>query len=242
MNKIIHFDEITSTNDYLKDNYNKLPNYTICYADYQTKGRGRINRKWQANKGDNITMSVLINDKQLIESVSFIPCITLQIAVSVHKVLSQYVSNLKIKWPNDLLVDGKKLCGILTEGISTSNCIEAIISGIGINVNQENFVEELINNTTSVCIETNKKFEIKDLIVELSKKITDDLNSFFLNNYSSIDYLKEHLFGINEMVSFYRNNEIETGTIIDVNNDGSLKLNVNGKNIDVESGEIKIIR
>ena len=124
--KHIHFEEIDSTNTYLKKEYQNLDNLTFVTADYQSSGHGRYDRKWSANKGDNVLLSYLIKDKNIIEHFSYMSMFT---AVVIIKYLEDKgLTNVSIKWPNDVYVNGKKIAGILLEG----NIPNYVVIGVGL--------------------------------------------------------------------------------------------------------------
>ncbi len=138
---IIKLNAIDSTNSYLKELTAKqtVENFTVVVAENQTNGRGQRGANWEVESGKNLTFSVLIKDVLL----NFEEVFNLNVVVAVS--LFQTFSNLKIpslsiKWANDILADKKKICGILIENQFKSNSEILSIIGIGINVNQENFI------------------------------------------------------------------------------------------------------
>lgn len=138
---IIKLSAIDSTNSYLKELTSKqtVENFTVVLAENQTNGRGQRGANWEVESGKNLTFSVLIKDVLL----NFEEVFNLNVVVAVS--LFQTFSNLKIpsltiKWANDILADKKKICGILIENQFKSNSEILSVIGIGINVNQENFL------------------------------------------------------------------------------------------------------
>ena len=146
----LHFDEIDSTNHYLMNSYQLLDNFTFVSTDYQSKGKGRNDRVWESIKGLNLMFSILIKDSKLINEFN---ALSLMSAVEVAQVLESYgIDNVSIKWPNDVLVNDKKICGILLEG----QLPEYVVIGIGLNVNQKEFPDNLRRPATSLVNELNK--------------------------------------------------------------------------------------
>lgn len=237
--KIIKFNELSSTNDYLKENYQTLDNYTICTTSYQTKGKGRISRNWESQKNQNILMSILVKDFKKRTNFSNI---TLLVGCVVHKFLSKYTNSLKIKWPNDILVDNKKIVGILSEAKSINNQIDSIIIGIGININQTTFSSDINNLTTSLSLLTNNIYNNDELIIELSNMLITKLDNYLNLDDSYLNYLKDFLYAKGELISFFKDNTIHQGILLDVGVDGKLIINENNELFHLESGEIKIIR
>lgn len=236
--KIIKKDVILSTNEFIKENYETLENYTVVTAKYQTSGRGRMERVWQAESGSNILMSLLIKE---FKERSDLNLLSLVASTSVHKFLKKYLDNLYIKWPNDILVDNKKICGILLEG-KIKNNNKMVVIGIGININQIIFNDEINAITTSLKKELHKEFNIDELVEELVKILINDINEFLNGNYLFIDYIKTNLFGINKLIEYTRNNTLCEGVILDINTDGRLIVKEQDQIIYINSGEIKIKR
>ena len=132
MGSIIHLEEIDSTNNYLKERCSSLPHGTIVTADRQTAGRGRFNRKWESQEG-GLYFSVLIKPRQT----DFWPNFTQLMGLSLCRAIERLYSHTCLKWPNDVLADGKKLCGILSEGVLSGGRLEGMIIGTGVNVGQK---------------------------------------------------------------------------------------------------------
>ena len=140
--EIIYKEEMDSTQDVAKE-LAKEDSKTgiIVITDNQTKGRGTKGRSWIVSKGKNITMTILLKPNL---KVSKLEGLTLKIAEAIKDSIKElYNYNLTIKEPNDLLLNGKKICGILTESSSYNDKVNYILIGIGFDVNEENFDEEL---------------------------------------------------------------------------------------------------
>jgi len=131
-NKIIHFNEIDSTNSYLKSNQELLQQHgLVLLTDMQTSGRGRASRKFVSLPGKNLTFSVVLHPQK---PPSDIQIYSLLASIVVARVLENYVNSIRIKWPNDVIVNQKKICGILLEQISIPEQeFPVLIMGIGIN-------------------------------------------------------------------------------------------------------------
>lgn len=153
--KICFQEEVDSTNLYAKRMAEEgAPEGTLALADAQTAGRGRRGRSWDSPKGESIYMSLLLRPKILPEHASQLTLVMgLSVAEGVADVLHLPV---QIKWPNDVVVDGKKICGILTEMSADMDGIHYIVIGVGINVNNQKFPEELKSVATSLRIAAGK--------------------------------------------------------------------------------------
>lgn len=168
------FNEVGSTNTIAKFlSKNGIGNGSVVIAEKQTAGRGRSGKSWESPLGGIWLSIVLTPDVDY----SKIPLITLATGVAVAKTLEEIgIENPEIKWPNDIMVNGKKVCGILTEAITNFNTIEHVIIGVGIDANLsiEDFPEELQNTTTTLEREigrVNENLLIKLFLEELEKII-----------------------------------------------------------------------
>ena len=235
---IINFDKIDSTNTFLKKKYEKYGNLTLCFALSQTNGHGRENRNWFSNKGESILFSLLIKDKEIIDRFYKLSLLSAKI---IRDFLLQYANNIEIKWPNDVYVNGKKICGILLESVSTISGIECLVLGIGININQKAFNKEIEDKATSLYKETNKIFDLEilkqNLIHYLSTLIAESKTDSkdFLTDIRNNNYLK------GKKVRFIRDNCNKVVTVVDINDDCTLKVFDGSDFINVFSGEVTLI-
>ena len=229
--KTIHFETIDSTNTYLKENYEKLDNFTFVSADFQSAGRGRNNRNWKSEKGENLLFSLLIKDKALIDKFSSLSVIS---AFSIIKALN--LEHLSIKWPNDIYYMDSKLCGILLEAV-TRNEIECLIIGIGLNVNQREFVGEYKRTPTSLYKITNQTQDMRLLKEKIFNQIYSDFMKVkegydFYNDIKEYDYLKDR------KVYAEINNEVQQIKVLGIDSDYSLKVLKDNETYNLSSGEI----
>lgn len=160
--KILHYGSVDSTNTKAKELSEKgAKEGTVILADYQTKGRGRLNRRWHSKKGKDLLFSVILRPKHL--PVNSASIITKQVGMMIQDFLiSEYQLNAKMKHPNDILIDGKKICGILVEGSAGLKTMDYLIVGIGININSTQ--KDLIPRATSLYLETDQKENRLDVL------------------------------------------------------------------------------
>lgn len=233
-----HFKSIDSTQNFLKMNYKKMHNLTFVFSNFQTEGKGRHGRKWVSTNGANLLFSFLIKDPNLVKRFD---TLSLFVAVSLKEFLTNFgLKNVTIKWPNDVYVDGKKIAGILLEGINKGNSLKAIVIGIGLNVNQIEFIDGLRIDPTSMKLELEKEIDIKKLRKETSKFFYKNIK-----NIDTIDYLKianNSNYLKDKKVSFEYNDEILIGVAKDINEDNSLTIIKDNEIIKVKSGEINHIK
>lgn len=232
----IELDEVDSSNSYLKDMISKTsPNYEIAILAYnQTKGRGQFGNQWKADPNKNLTFSYLYFPEKLAAIDQFI--ISKSISVAILKGLQQCLSkfnipidelNLKIKWPNDIYLNNKKIGGILIENSISSNKIENSIIGIGINVLQTEF-GELNKKATSLF----KELNIELNIFEIMEKILDAFTKYRLQKSNVLDKLYlDNLYKFNEIHNYCANDVFFKGKIIGIDNFGKLQV----ENIDQQT-------
>ena len=150
-NHIIRLKEIDSTNSYLKDKSELLQrNGLVVIAEMQVSGRGRAGRKFTSVIGNNVTFSVVLHPNLPLEEIQIFALLA---GVAVARVLENYVKNIRLKWPNDVLVNEKKICGILLETINIpDHSFPVLIMGIGLNTKgcPNDYPEELQNIVTTI--------------------------------------------------------------------------------------------
>lgn len=158
--KLIHYNVVDSTNIKAKElAENGEDEGTIVVSESQTSGKGRKGRKWLSNDEKGICMSLILRpDIDLLS----VPVITKIGCAAVGNAIAKYTNNVKIKWPNDVFIGGKKVCGILTESSGEIDKVNYVILGIGINVNQDKSdFSELADIATSIRVETGKNISRK---------------------------------------------------------------------------------
>tara|TARA_B100001559_G_scaffold302375_1_gene290072 strand:+ start:531 stop:1436 length:906 start_codon:yes stop_codon:yes gene_type:complete len=193
------FDTISSTNDYLlKKEKSKNKDIKICIAEEQTKGRGRRGKSWISPKFKNIYFSLSSYLKK--EDLSGLSIV---IALSVSKVLTEINVASLIKWPNDLLVGNKKICGILIETAKVGELTKVVI-GIGINVNME-YSELIDQEWTSIKLEKKQTVDRNPIVTAMINRLCSTLNKFeqeefdyFLKKFTSLDLLKDKEFTLKD--------------------------------------------
>ena len=167
---ILYFKEITSTQEIAKQMADeKLANGSIVLTDFQTQGKGTKDRKWLASKEKNIMMTLILYPHI---NISKLEGLTIKIAQAIQKAIYQlYGYELTIKQPNDLLLNGKKIAGILTQSVSQKEQVTNLYIGIGFNVNEIEFPEELQTIATSLRKEFSKEFEREEIIAKILEEV-----------------------------------------------------------------------
>ena len=232
--KEIFFDEIDSTNTYLKNHYEELEDMTFVSANLQTAGKGRKGRTWLSNKGENLMFSLLIKDSEMFRHYNSLSVIS---AYTIIEVLKEYgVDNLSFKWPNDVYVDGKKICGILLEAISREE-LECLIIGVGINVNQKQFVGDYIREPVSLTNLLNKDIDISEFRKKIYERFIYNID-LLRNGYDFYDDIQQYDYLKDRVVYMNINNEIKQVKVIRVDNDYSLRILDDTGERNIDSGEV----
>ena len=166
--KTVHFArETDSTNLWIKRLAKEgAPEGTLALAEFQSAGRGRLGRSWEVPEGTSVMMSILLRPKF---EPQYAPTLTLVMGMAVAKAVKNLGFDVSIKWPNDVVVSHKKICGILTEMGVRDGKIDYAVIGVGINVNIREFPEEMADKATSLYLESGKEFDrsqIPGLVME----------------------------------------------------------------------------
>lgn len=231
--KIIKLNAIDSTNSFLKEmgQNSALENLTVVVTDEQQKGRGQVENKWISEPFKNLTFSVFTNNFELeIKDQKFL---NFAISLAIFNTLSNHKTpNLSIKWPNDILSANKKICGILIENNIKGSKITSSIIGIGLNVNQEKFLDSL-KKATSLKNCTNSEFDLDALLIEIIDNLKKTIHLLSLKKYVQLetDYLNV-LYKKNIPSMFKdRNDVLFMGKIIGVSLYGNLQVELDNETI-----------
>jgi len=239
--ELIVFDSIDSTNTYGKNNADHLMDGTIILSEEQLAGRGRRGKDWSSPKGTGIWMSMVLKpDIPPTEGVK-----TTQIAAAaVCKAIRDLTGlDALIKWPNDIVVNGRKVCGILTEMAGQLNKIDYIVVGIGINVNNTEFPEGISAVATSLQIEYGKKIDRKELIVRIIKNFEALYHSYIenLNLTEVVAIVRDYSAVIGKEIKVIHGASERIVTVHDIDEEGFLIVESgDGKREVIFSGEVSI--
>ena len=170
--KTVHFArETDSTNLWIKRLAKEgASEGTLALAEFQSAGRGRLGRSWEVPEGTSVMMSILLRPKF---EPQYAPMLTLVMGMAVAKAVKKLGFDVSIKWPNDVVVSHKKICGILTEMGVRDGKIDYAVIGVGINVNIREFPEEMADKATSLYLESGREFDrsqIPGLVMEAFEK------------------------------------------------------------------------
>ena len=239
---VLYRSETTSTNEEAKyAAENGREHGTLVVAENQTAGRGRRGRSWESDGKNSVAMSLILRPSFGAEKA---PMITLLMALSVAEVLSKLTDlSVKIKWPNDVLINKKKVCGILTEMAADKGAINHVIVGVGINVNQKMMPEEIGDIATSLLIEKGDRYSRADIILAVME---------FFEYYFDIFCSTGDLSDVVSLYESYLINKDETVRVLDpkgeyngvatgINDFGELVVQKeDGSYTRVSSGEVSV--
>ena len=239
--EIIHFDSIESTNKTAKEIANEKPEGTVVVAEEQTGGKGRLGRSWISPSRKGLYFSVILKPKA---DPTTVAKLTLLGAAAVNLALRDMGIESQIKWPNDIVVGGKKTTGILTEMNCELGTINHIVLGIGINVNQplDQIPEELREKATSLLVHTGKPVARKELFAALLNHL-DNLYGEFVEKGStqrSIDICRENSAVIGKEVLVIQGDKRRVGQAIGINQNGELQVRFETGLEVLYSGEVSI--
>lgn len=231
----VYVTECLSTNDFLMQFSlkNSIEEGSMVLTDFQTKGKGQRNNFWKSNSQENLLFSFILFPKIKLSEQFILHIIT---SLSVYHLLKKIgLSNVKIKWPNDIYVNNKKICGILIENQIFKKRIKKSILGIGININQKDFGNI---KATSIYNEINKKTSRKEVL--------DLFKSYFSREYNKMGSLnkesyKKKLLGFNEILNYRSEENRYSGKIIDVRDDGKISLMINDKIKHFDFGSLELL-
>ena len=231
--KIKIFDTIGSTNDYAKNavEQKQLTKTSLITTNTQTSGRGRFDRKFFSPAQTGIYMTIVMFAEKNAEDILLVTLTTAVAIVKAIKNLTGITTN--IKWVNDIFFNNKKIAGILTETVlnTKTNKIESVIIGIGLNINTQNFPEDLKDIATSLNVNISRN----KFIAEITNNFFDLYNNY--DNEQIITEYKKYLI-TNKKIIYYIDEQKFTGKIEGVNNNGNLIINSNNKQVILNSGEI----
>ena len=202
---IIWLQSVDSTNEEAKRHISDIDNLSVLSAWEQTAGRGQRGNTWTSNAGENLMFSIVLKSPVLMAEDHF--ALNEIAALSVSEFLSTYGIKAQIKWPNDIYVGNKKICGMLIENTVKGKWLSSSIIGIGLNVNQRNFDVNLPNPTSmSLCSdEVQSPFDLKKLLEEFMDIFTDYIDRFchITGGYNRLDRLyHSQLWRLNQPAEF----------------------------------------
>lgn len=176
---------VNSTNTYAKEHINNIKNLTVIYTSKQTNGRGRFNRAWVDLGQGNLFLSIVLKPSEDLKPVY--SNLTQYTALILAKTFEEYGITPKIKWPNDILINNKKISGILAESIMSEGKLKGLIIGIGLNLNanSKDFAQ-IDKEVTALNLEINKKVDKEMFLDKFCEKFFNTYDNFLKEGFTSI--------------------------------------------------------
>jgi len=240
---IIHYDSIDSTNSKAKELAEIGQEHgTVIIGEEQTTGRGRLGRNWVSPKYKGIWMSIILRPNIITENIAQI---TLIGAAAVQKAIKQMGIKTKIKWPNDIVLNSKKVCGILTEMSGEINHINYLVMGIGVNVNldDEDIPPDLKDIATSIKLESGSDIDRKILLANMLNIFEKLYNDFVQNDNikETIDICRKNSMLLGKEIQLINRGKVTTAKAIDISDSGELVIENNQGIVEnIVSGEVSI--
>ena len=238
--KIFYYESIDSTNSIAKSLAREGGEEgTLVVAEEQIAGKGRLGRSWQSEKGKNLTFSLILQPQI---SHTHIGIVSLFAGVAVCDAIRESTGiAAECKWPNDVLIRGKKVCGILSEIVHPNETQISIIVGVGVNINQALFPEEIKNKATSLFLATGKEQDCADILFNILEQM-ELLYTFVQNNQylMIIDRWKDLSNVIDKEVRVDCSGTILTGIAKGIMDDGGLLLETISGPVTVYAGDVTL--
>ena len=209
----------------------------LLITDNQYNGRGRFDQKWYASPDKSLTFSILLLSDLESAISGWIPILT---GIAIQKALVKFDTSVKLKWPNDLLLNGKKIGGILCESKVKGNFLNQIVIGIGLNVNEtkEDFNPTIQSIANSLHIASGKFYQRERVLAEIVNELEPWITGL-PKNKEQIQFEWEAVCGhLKEEIQFHNGNEIVSGIFKSLGKSGSAVIEVEGKETQFHSGEI----
>ncbi len=212
---------------------------TVVHAEEQTAGRGRLGRTWTATAGENLTFSIVLRPSISPDQLNLLP---LLIAVGVSRGIEAFCGvRIQCKWPNDLLVHGKKCAGILLEGSMAEERVSFVVAGIGINVNQVEFPEEIRDRATSLARETGTVIDRPALFRSILEALEDEYRSASAGGYQNVlTRWRTYAPMVGRQISLRHHTTEIHGRVSGISKDGGLIVSANGNEQTYFAGDVTI--
>ncbi|MFC2133136.1 biotin--[acetyl-CoA-carboxylase] ligase [Bacteroidota bacterium] len=234
----IYCEKLDSTNTFLQESKDFNENGTVVLAELQEKGKGRKDREWTSAADQNLTFSILLKEKINPKRLNIINLGTSLVVAQTIENLYQLKVNLK--WPNDILVDNKKIAGILLETTSIGSKIDKVIVGIGINVNQPNFPGKYLITPTSIRKEFKESVSRERLLSEVLNNFEEILPFCNKEPEKVLNDWKSKCKMIGEKIKIEDDNGTRFGIFEDLDNEGHLLLKIENKTEQVHFGDVSL--
>ena len=237
--KKIYLSEVDSTNLYAKSNIENLADKSIVHAANQTAGRGRLQRTWLNLGEGNLFLTFVLKPSNSFNEVY--SNLTQYLSVVLCKILEEYGLKPQIKWPNDVLINGKKIAGILSETVMQGSLFKGLVLGIGVNLNtsEKDLASVIDKEATSLNLEISKPVDVNLFLDKLAEEFFADYDNFLQKGFELIknDYISRTCF-LDTEICVQVFNDKKCGIAKAINDKGELVMCNNQKEFVLTIGDI----
>jgi BirA family biotin operon repressor/biotin-[acetyl-CoA-carboxylase] ligase len=242
---VLRLGEVDSTNRYALQNIDTLPDRQIIVADRQTAGYGRFGRAWISCGPANLYMSVILKPAMPLGDLKALPALSLYASLKLCELLLEYGADAEIKWPNDVLVCGRKIAGILGEAVFRGDRVTGYVLGVGVNLNMtDRELESIDRPATSVNLITGKEVDRELFLNGLLQAFFEGYEGFLAGGFPTIrdDYVKRCGF-LGKHVAVRVSDRTCSGTALSFSKEGALVLRADtGETLTLTAGEVSLLR
>jgi BirA family transcriptional regulator, biotin operon repressor / biotin---[acetyl-CoA-carboxylase] ligase len=237
----VNLEEVDSTNNYAKSIAERVPDGTVVISDRQNAGKGRMGRFWDSASGKGIWMSVVLKPElRMTEAIMM----THMAGAAVCDGLCRAGFDAKVKWPNDIVINGRKVCGILAEMVGEPDRLKYVVIGIGVNVNHllADFPEELQEKAISLLIASNQPVDRNMILSGILERL-DHYYGCILQNRSNeiLEFCKQRSATLQQDVKILDRDNMIVGKAVDISDRGGLLVeDMNGQRVEIISGEVSV--
>jgi BirA family transcriptional regulator, biotin operon repressor / biotin---[acetyl-CoA-carboxylase] ligase len=222
--KLIYFESLPSTNNHAVQllKTSEPAEGTIIYTDYQSLGKGQPGNKWESEKGKNLLMSIILYPSFINSDKQFL--ISMALSLGICDFLRRYITSCSIKWPNDIYVNNDKIAGILIENSIIDENIESTVAGIGLNINQVDFLTDA-PNPVSLSMLAGSGYQLSECFNQLSADLDKRYKQLISGDFAGItgEYISR-LYRLNEWCMYCDKSGNYTGRIVSVSDIGRLQI------------------
>jgi BirA family transcriptional regulator, biotin operon repressor / biotin---[acetyl-CoA-carboxylase] ligase len=213
---------------------------TLVYAERQTAGKGRLGRSWLANPYENLTFSLILRPILPPEALNLLP---LYAAVAVAEAIEHETGlSVECKWPNDLLIGGKKSAGILLEGSLKEDGLDYVVLGIGVNVNQTSFPDDIAPRATSLKVQAGRDIDRILLLRQILKTLENHYTAIMKKGFHNLLPLwLSRTTMVNKEISVTQDGTVISGIVKGLSPEGALILDAGGTEKTLFAGDVTIL-
>ncbi len=240
--EFLFIDEIDSTNTLLMGKNSEFKaNGSVLLAEKQLAGKGRMDRTWYSSKFENLTFSILISGERYLKANPLVYNFGAVVAAA-KTIESLFQLYTKVKWPNDLLISEKKICGILCESIISGERLSRLVIGVGLNVNQTNFQGEYNIIPTSLMKELGEPAQRERVLAEFLNEFEEIIEKGIIAPAKILKEWKDRCPHFGDRIGIKQGEKIYNGVFDDLDENGALILRVDGEYMKFHYGEVSLIR